>query len=148
MISAVPWTRHSPPTGRQSSTPLPTLTCRRCRRTLASSRPRRSRRHSGRAIPSRPALSARPCAMLEPRFWRRSEPIKRGAELVSGIEGVEVSAYTIPTDFPESDGTLEWDKTTIVIVESTTGGSTGIGYTYGDTAVAALIEGKLAGIVN
>jgi L-alanine-DL-glutamate epimerase-like enolase superfamily enzyme len=68
--------------------------------------------------------------------------------LVSAIERVEVCAYTIPTDFPESDGTLEWDKTTIVIVESTAGRATGIGYTYGDTAVAALIEGKLAGIIK
>lgn len=68
--------------------------------------------------------------------------------MVSGIERVEVSAYTIPTDLPESDGTLEWDKTTIVIVESTSGGATGIGYTYGDAAVSALIEGKLAGIVQ
>ncbi|HEX5412203.1 MAG TPA: enolase C-terminal domain-like protein [Terriglobia bacterium] len=66
---------------------------------------------------------------------------------MNGIERVEVFAYTIPTDFPESDGTLEWDKTTIVIVETTGGGATGIGYTYGDTAVAALIEGKLAGTI-
>ena len=67
---------------------------------------------------------------------------------MSGIERVDVSAYTVPTDFPESDGTLEWDKTTVVIVESTGGGETGIGYTYGDTAVATLIEGKLAGLVK
>jgi hypothetical protein len=25
------------------------------------------------------------------------------------IEGLEISAYTIPTEEPEADGTLEWD---------------------------------------
>lgn len=29
------------------------------------------------------------------------------------IERVDVSAYTIPTDRPEADGTLEWDSTTL-----------------------------------
>ena len=35
-----------------------------------------------------------------------------------------VAAYTIPTDAPESDGTLEWDSTTIVVVEVAAGGET------------------------
>jgi hypothetical protein len=26
------------------------------------------------------------------------------------IERLDVSAYTVPTDFPESDGTYSWDK--------------------------------------
>lgn len=59
------------------------------------------------------------------------------------IQRIQVSAYTIPTDFPESDGTLEWDKTTIVIVQASAGGKTGIGYTYADDAAATLIAGKL-----
>src|SRR5437762_1088254 len=29
------------------------------------------------------------------------------------IERLDVSAYTVPTDFPESDGTIKWDKTTL-----------------------------------
>jgi hypothetical protein len=36
------------------------------------------------------------------------------------IERIEVSAYTIPTDLPESDGTLEWNDTTLVVVEGCT----------------------------
>ena len=32
-------------------------------------------------------------------------------------EDIDVTVCEIPTDMPESDGTLEWDKTTIVIVE-------------------------------
>jgi L-alanine-DL-glutamate epimerase-like enolase superfamily enzyme len=59
------------------------------------------------------------------------------------VEGLEVAAYTIPTDEPESDGTLEWDSTTIVVVEAEAGGETGLGYTYGETAVATLIAAKL-----
>src|SRR5919197_377853 len=38
------------------------------------------------------------------------------------VESVSVSAYTVPTDAPESDGTLEWDSTTIVVVEVVGGG--------------------------
>ncbi|CCF82966.1 enolase C-terminal domain-like protein [Nitrolancea hollandica] len=63
------------------------------------------------------------------------------------IEQVDVSAYTIPTDFPESDGTLAWDSTTMVLVEITAGGKRGVGFTYADTATARLIKDRLAGIV-
>ena len=33
------------------------------------------------------------------------------------IKDLKVRAFTVPTDFPESDGTLQWDSTTIIIVE-------------------------------
>ena len=49
------------------------------------------------------------------------------------VERLDVSASTIPTDQPESDGTLEWDSTTIVLVEAHAGGHTGIGWTYGQS---------------
>lgn len=64
------------------------------------------------------------------------------------IEPLEVSAYTIPTDAPESDGTAEWSATTIVVVEARAGGRTGIGYTYGDVACATVIESKLQSVVT
>ena len=64
------------------------------------------------------------------------------------ITDLRVSAYEIPTDFPEADGTLEWDKTTLVLVELTAGDRHGLGFTYGDVAVAELIEGKLASLVT
>src|SRR5689334_12304746 len=67
---------------------------------------------------------------------------------VPRIQSVSVQAYTIPTDLPESDGTLEWDKTTIVIVEVAAGGKTGLGYTYADVSAAKLIESLLAGVVR
>jgi L-alanine-DL-glutamate epimerase-like enolase superfamily enzyme len=64
------------------------------------------------------------------------------------VERVDVSAYTVPTDFPESDGTLEWDSTTMVVVELRAGGETGLGYTYADASVAELIRSKLAPLVS
>jgi L-alanine-DL-glutamate epimerase-like enolase superfamily enzyme len=59
------------------------------------------------------------------------------------IDSLKVSAFTIPTETPESDGTLEWNSTTIVVVELAAGGATGLGYTYSDSATAHLINRKL-----
>jgi L-alanine-DL-glutamate epimerase-like enolase superfamily enzyme len=61
------------------------------------------------------------------------------------IEQVTVSAYRVPTDVPvESDGSLEWDSTTMVLVEVCAGDVTGIGYTYADAATAVVIRDTLA----
>jgi L-alanine-DL-glutamate epimerase-like enolase superfamily enzyme len=60
------------------------------------------------------------------------------------IERLDVSAYEIPTEEPESDGTLEWAATTIVVVEAHAGGQTGLGYTYGPAAAGSLVEELLA----
>ena len=60
------------------------------------------------------------------------------------VESLEVSAYTVPTDSPESDGTLRWDSTTIILAEATAGGERGLGYTYGDVSTGKLIETVLA----
>src|SRR5919198_60866 len=65
----------------------------------------------------------------------------------AAIERVAVSAFEIPTDEPESDGTLEWDSTTLVLVEVSGGGTSGLGFTYADASAARLIEGKLADVV-
>jgi L-alanine-DL-glutamate epimerase-like enolase superfamily enzyme len=64
------------------------------------------------------------------------------------VEKIEVSCYTVPTETPESDGTLKWDKTTLVLVEATAGGRQGIGYSYADVATCKLIESLLAGVVE
>jgi L-alanine-DL-glutamate epimerase-like enolase superfamily enzyme len=63
------------------------------------------------------------------------------------VERIEVSAYTVPTDSPESDGTLRWNSTTMVLVEATGGGGRGMGYTYGDVSVGKFVESMLAGEV-
>ncbi len=63
------------------------------------------------------------------------------------IEKLAVSAYTVPTDAPEADGTYRWDKTTMVLVEVEAGGEVGVGYTYADLATAQLIKELLSAIV-
>ena len=54
------------------------------------------------------------------------------------VEAVQVRAFTVPTDEPEADGTLAWDSTTLVLVEATAGGVTGVGWTYAPPACADL----------
>jgi L-alanine-DL-glutamate epimerase-like enolase superfamily enzyme len=65
----------------------------------------------------------------------------------AAVDRVEVSVFRVPTDRPESDGTLEWDATTMVLVECTSGDRRGLGYTYGDASVGRLIGEKLAPLV-
>jgi len=64
------------------------------------------------------------------------------------IARIDVSAYTIPTDAPESDGTLEWHQTTLVLVLAGAGGTTGVGYSYANRATAVLVGDTLAGVVQ
>ena len=59
------------------------------------------------------------------------------------IERIQVSVYTVPTETPESDGTFQWDKTSVVLVEASAGGEKGLGYSYADTATAQLIDHSL-----
>ena len=70
----------------------------------------------------------------------------RGIEVA--VERLDVSVYTVPTDFPESDGTAEWDATTMVLVEAHAGDRIGLGYTYGDAATGALVRDTLAEVVE
>ncbi len=59
-----------------------------------------------------------------------------------------LAAYTVPTDFPESDGTLAWDQTTLILVNASAGDKVGIGYTYADLAPAQLINGTLLPLIR
>lgn len=59
------------------------------------------------------------------------------------VSEVRVRAFSVPTDEPESDGTLEWDATTIVVVELEADGGCGLGYAYGDSSVAAFVDSML-----
>jgi Mandelate racemase / muconate lactonizing enzyme, N-terminal domain len=61
---------------------------------------------------------------------------------------MEVGAYTVPTDFPESDGTLEWNATTLVLVHAYGGDRVGLGYTYADSATATLIRDLFSEVVR
>jgi L-alanine-DL-glutamate epimerase-like enolase superfamily enzyme len=63
------------------------------------------------------------------------------------VAALDVAAYTIPTDKPESDGTLAWNKTTLVRVEVAADGARGWGWSYADVATARLVADKLRGEV-
>jgi L-alanine-DL-glutamate epimerase-like enolase superfamily enzyme len=65
-----------------------------------------------------------------------------------GVEAVDARAFTVPTERPESDGTLEWDSTTIVVVELGTDGEWGLGYTYSHPTAARVVESVLAPLVE
>ena len=65
------------------------------------------------------------------------------------IEAIEATAYEIPTATDEeTDGTLAWSSTSVVVVQVHAHGRTGLGYTYCHRAAADLIESKLAGILD
>jgi L-alanine-DL-glutamate epimerase-like enolase superfamily enzyme len=63
------------------------------------------------------------------------------------VESVTAAVYVIPTDSPESDGTLAWDSTTMIVVTSRADGRRGLGWTYGSPAVASALTSHLAGVV-
>ncbi len=64
------------------------------------------------------------------------------------IDSVDFGAFTVPTEQPESDGTLKWDATTIVVVEVHAGDATGLGYTYAAPAAANIVRDTLASVVT
>lgn len=62
-----------------------------------------------------------------------------------GIRQTKVSAYRIPTESPESDGTLQWRSTALVLLERQAGATEGVGYSYADSAAARLTRNNLLG---
>jgi L-alanine-DL-glutamate epimerase-like enolase superfamily enzyme len=60
------------------------------------------------------------------------------------ISQIEAAAYVVPTDQSEGDGTLEWDHTTMVLVDVTAGGQRGLGWTYATTASKTVIDEVLS----
>jgi len=67
--------------------------------------------------------------------------------LACPVERIVVSTFDIATDRPEQDGTLSWQSTTLVLVETFAAGSGSLAYTYADGATAKMIEQKLAPLV-
>jgi L-alanine-DL-glutamate epimerase-like enolase superfamily enzyme len=66
------------------------------------------------------------------------------------VEQVAASAYTIPTERPESDGTMTWDATTWVVVRVSTGDPSlpvGVGWTYAPAPAVAIVEDLLSDVV-
>lgn len=64
------------------------------------------------------------------------------------VEAPAVSAYTVPADGPEADGTFAWDATTIVVVEVRAGDATGTGWTYAPAATVALVRELLTPVLK
>ena len=75
-------------------------------------------------------------------------PVLSTMDVPVPVERVEASAYTIPTDAPEADGTFTWSTTTLVLVQVEGGGRIGIGWTYGSMVTAALVRNALAPILE
>ena len=63
---------------------------------------------------------------------------------MTAVDEVRASAFTVPTDRPESDGTLEWDATTLIVVDVNAGGTWGLGYAYAEAGAAGLVHRMLA----
>jgi L-alanine-DL-glutamate epimerase-like enolase superfamily enzyme len=84
--------------------------------------------------------------MLDPMTTSIAAPprLERVTSGAPAIDAIRVAAYTIPTDRPESDGTLEWDSTTIVVVTLSAGDVEGLGYTYASSAAAQVVLADLA----
>jgi len=72
----------------------------------------------------------------------------RAVETLGVIDSVEASAYHIPTDAPEADGTLAWSSTTLVLVQVRSDGRVGTGWTYGPAACAEVVTELLAPVVR
>jgi L-alanine-DL-glutamate epimerase-like enolase superfamily enzyme len=64
------------------------------------------------------------------------------------ITALDTAAYVVPTDAPEADGTLTWDKTTMVVVRAKAGNERGIGWSYTAAAAADVVDELLAGTVT
>ena len=64
------------------------------------------------------------------------------------VREITTAVYVIPTDAPESDGTLTWDATTMVLARVTAGAEQGIGWTYAAAAAQNVITDMLAEVVT
>lgn len=61
---------------------------------------------------------------------------------------LQVDSYTIPTESPESDGTLEWCETSLVVVHAHEGDLTGLGYSYTSPAAATVVRDQLGPLLE
>jgi L-alanine-DL-glutamate epimerase-like enolase superfamily enzyme len=65
------------------------------------------------------------------------------------VERLAGSAYRIPTERPEADGTLAWSATTVVVAEvRAADGTTGTGWSYTGAGSLAVVEGELRSAVE
>ncbi len=75
------------------------------------------------------------------------EPAQGHSSGRARVEAISARAYTVPTDGPEADGTLEWRATSLVVVTVRCDGVQGLGWTYGPPACADLVHQLLEEVV-
>jgi L-alanine-DL-glutamate epimerase-like enolase superfamily enzyme len=59
------------------------------------------------------------------------------------IEDLRVATYRIPTDQAESDGTLQWDHTDVVVIHVGAADEIGLGWSYASPAAAKFVDSIL-----
>ncbi|MGH7764303.1 MAG: enolase C-terminal domain-like protein [Candidatus Dormibacteraceae bacterium] len=60
------------------------------------------------------------------------------------LAGLDISVLRIPTDRPESDGTFEWNSTTVVLAQiRADDGNRGMGWSYASAAAGVVIDDTL-----
>jgi hypothetical protein len=64
------------------------------------------------------------------------------------VREITTAVHVIPADAPEADGTLAWDKTTMVLTSIRAGAAKGIGWTYAAAAAQGVITDVLAGAIT
>ena len=64
------------------------------------------------------------------------------------LQDLTSAVYVVPTDAAEADGTLAWDKTTLVLVTARAGGEQGLGWSYAAGAAASVVTDMLADVVT
>jgi L-alanine-DL-glutamate epimerase-like enolase superfamily enzyme len=74
--------------------------------------------------------------------------IDESALPVTPIEKAEVQVFRIPTEQPESDGTLAWSATIMVLARLYAGGHAGLGYTYSAKGAAGVVAEHLFPILR
>ncbi|MGN8025561.1 enolase C-terminal domain-like protein [Microbacterium sp. 22242] len=72
--------------------------------------------------------------------------MRTGAEPT--VDAIRADLFRVPTatgarERPESDGTLTWNATGVLVVRLTAGGATGLGYAYTSPAALAVVEHTL-----
>lgn len=77
----------------------------------------------------------------------RGAMARRPTDAHAMIERIDISAFSIPTDAPESDGTCEWISSTLALVEAHVGAECELSYTYADAATAWLIHDQFVHLV-
>lgn len=60
--------------------------------------------------------------------------------MTAQLEAFQTRTHRVPLPQPETDGTLAWSATTVVTVSVSAAGETGLGWTYGPTAVAPVLD--------